>query len=142
MPSQVYLRDAHHPGGEITLECPSPSSPFLTIFEDDGETGTFYGLRQEFGAGTAADAESELDNPILYALPLYRVEDVEDREQPFTVEIVWSEDGLKSALYLDGSPRAVIDFDSGASFRRCFTSTPASGDPDEEWDDRALDFFR
>ena len=55
------------------------------MFEDDGDTGYFY----------ARDGESIVD-----AMQLYVVETFKDRDKPATLQIAWSDDGLKAVLVI------------------------------------------
>ena len=47
MPSEALVCETITIGNPITLDCPSPNTGFAVIFEDDGETGYFYGLNLE-----------------------------------------------------------------------------------------------
>jgi len=99
MPSEIHLSENITIGNPITLECPSPKTSFAVIFEDDGETGYFYGL----------DLENK-KQPVLDSLYIYNVKDVLDPNVSVKVEIIWSEDGLKSRLAINDFPHAVFDF--------------------------------
>jgi hypothetical protein len=120
-------------GEPVVIEGRSPSTQFTTIFEDDGETGYFYGLDT-----------SRQGQPILDAMLIYNVENVTDRDHPSIVRIVWSTDGLKSALLINAYPHAIFDFEADRGY--CRTNFPPS-DPkwtthSHEWDDRAIELFR
>jgi len=122
-----------HVGEPIVVDGPSPSSPYLCVFEDDGHTGYFYGL----------DAEHE-DQPILDALHIYDVEQVTDRDKPSKIMIVWSATGKQAMLVINRYPHAVFDFEAARGC--CRSGFPG---PNEEWtsvphdwDDALLEPFR
>lgn len=101
------------------------------MFEDDGETGYFYGLDTRLG-----------DEPILDALHVYNVDGVRDRERPNEVDVVWSEDGLRAALLINGYAHAAFDF--GARRGYCRTGFPESSPwsaAGHAWDAAAVDFL-
>jgi hypothetical protein len=119
-------------GNPITLECPSPKTSFAVVFEDDGETGYFYGLDRE-----------NKEQPVLDALLIYNVKDILDKDVSVNLEIVWTEDGLKTCLRINGFPHAIFDFESGQAF--CRTNFPR---PDRrftnshKWKEAALELFK
>ena len=119
-------------GQPVTIEGFSPTTQFGVVFEDDGDTGYLYGL-------DLADEEQ----PILDAMHIYNVEQVEDRNEPSVVRLVWSQDGLKAGLTINRYPHAVFDFEARRGY--CRTGFPPA-DPkwtqhDHSWDDSALDLF-
>jgi hypothetical protein len=73
---------------------------------------------------------------------------VVDRQLHSVVEILWSEDGLKSALLINDYPHAVFDFAAKRGYSRndFLNFRPASlGDWDSsthQWDDAVMQFFR
>lgn len=87
------------PGDETWFASDSPTSNFSAVFEDNGETGYLYACKRS-GEQTS----------ILDAVHIYNVRNVVDREIESRGEILWSSDGLKAALLLNGHPHAVIDF--------------------------------
>ncbi len=93
MPVELVSEAMVTVGVPATIEGPSPRSSFAVVFEDDGVTGYFYGL--DF-AGK--------ENPILDAMHVYNVAQVTDRDKPSLVQLVWSSDGLKSALLINQYP--------------------------------------
>lgn len=132
MSSELHLSETITIGNPATLDCPSPQTDYSVVFEDDGEAGYFYGLN--------------LDNkkqPVLDALLIYNVKDILDEKVSIKVEIIWSEDGLKSRLTINGFTHAVFDFESKKAY--CRTNFPA---PDRrftnshKWSDDALDLFK
>lgn len=132
MAAKVQLSETITLGNPITLECPSPKTSFAVVFEDDGETGYFYGL----------DLENK-EQPVLDALHIYNVKDILDKDVAVHVEILWTEDGLKSCLQINKFPHAIFDFESFKAF--CRTNYPR---PDRrftnshKWRDEALELFK
>jgi hypothetical protein len=105
---------------------------FGAVFEDDGETGYFYGL----------DA-SDGDQSILDALHIYNVKDVADRYRASQLEIVWSQDHARVALLINGHPQAAFDFALKRGY--CRTNFPPTSNWSVEghvWDDAATDFLK
>ena len=120
-------------GEEITIFGESPQGKFWTVFEDDGETGYFYALDDE-----------KSDNKICDAVYIYNVNNVTDKNIPSKIEIVWSQDGLKSALLINDYPHAVFDFKEKRGY--CRTNFPPSDKNwtrfEHEWTDDALELFK
>jgi hypothetical protein len=116
-------------GKPTTIESDSPSAPYATVFEDDGDTGYFYAL-------DLRDPES----PIRDALHIYNVASVTDRKTPSTLQIVWSTDGLKAGLIINRHPHAVVDFQSQRAVCRTGFPEPlsAGGWSGHDWDDKAV----
>ena len=131
MSSEINLSETITIGTPVTFNCPSPKTSFAVVFEDDGETGYFYGLNPE-----------NKKQPVLDALHIYNVKDILDENVSVKVEIIWSEDGLKSRLVINGFTHAVFDFESRKAY--CRTNFPR---PDRrftnshKWKDEALDLF-
>lgn len=88
------------PGRQDVVESQSSSRPFMTVFEDDGETGYFYAL----------DLTRERGNQIVDAVQIYLVPEEPGEVNNRVLRILWSPDGDKSALEFDGAMRAVFDF--------------------------------
>jgi hypothetical protein len=135
MPAKKVAAQEIKVGNEFVIEGPSPTPPFVAVFEDDGETGYFYAL----------DTTRE-ENPILDALHIYDVEGVTDRHLPSTVQIVWSMDDRKAALLINDYPHAVFDFVARRGYcRDGFPPVEGEGgwSPDgHAWDDAVLEFFQ
>jgi hypothetical protein len=133
MPIQSVAEETITVGQPAVLQGPSPSSSYGVVFEDDGRTGYLYGI--DFSRG---------DNPIVDALHIYDVEQIVDRAKPSVVQLMWSQDGLKAALFINGYPHAVFDFEGKRGY--CRTGfPPATGkwtQYDHSWDDRALELFK
>jgi hypothetical protein len=119
-------------GDKVVIEGPSPSQPFGIVFEDDGETGYLYGL--DF---------SNQDNAIVDALHIYNVQQVSDRHKPSQIQLVWSNDGLKAALLINGYPHAIFDFVAKRGYCRTgFPPPPYTGFSKEghAWVDAAQNY--
>ena len=82
---------------------PNEFVAYGVVFEDDGNTGYFYAINKEKGG---------MD--ILDALHVYNVKDVVDKERISNAEFVWSEDGLRAALLVNGYCHAIFDFEQRA----------------------------
>ena len=124
------MRESFFPGKETWYASDSPTGPFATVFQDDGDTGYYY-------AHDLADGGRILD-----ALHIYNVPAVVDRDQASFAEIVWSPDSLKAALLINEHPHAVIDFAERRSY--CRTGFP-SPPPDWNrglWREDLLELFR
>lgn len=120
-------------GSDTYVSSKSPENDYGVFFEDDGDTGYFYGM----------DLSRETDQ-ILDALHIYNVVSVVDKDKPSTARIEWSDDGSKAALFINGYAHAVFDFAGKRGY--CRTNFPS---PDtkwtsfgHEWSDSALEWFR
>lgn len=120
-------------GEEITIFGESPQRRFATVFEDNGKTGYFYAL----------DAD-KADNQICDAVHIYNVKNIADKDIPSKIEILWSQDGLKSVILINDYPHAVFDFAEKRGY--CRTNFPPSDKNwtkfEHEWTDEALELFR
>jgi hypothetical protein len=115
-------------GEPLVVESPSPKAAFGVVFEDDGDTGYFYGL----------DLSCK-PQAILDALPVYYVAQVLDRDASSTIQIAWSSDGLRAALLLNSYPHAIFDFAAHRGYCRMKSSISGSGwaPHDHAWDENA-----
>src|SRR5258705_12940322 len=93
-------------GKELVFDGTSPTTSFAAVFEDDGETGYFYALNRES------------QDSILDALHIYNVSNVTDGQIPSSIQIIWSNDGLKTALRINDFVHAVFDFQSKRGYCR------------------------
>ncbi len=121
------------PGDETWYASDSPSTSFSAVFEDDGKTGYFY-----------AYDRARADEPILDALHIYNVRNVTDREIDSEAEIIWSMDGSKAALLINGYPHAVLDFAARRGYCRTGFPPPTGAWRAPEraaWDDRLMRWF-
>ena len=131
MAGQVTATATLRVGLETFLNSVSPTGGYGVVFEDDGETGYFYGLKLD--GGTQA---------ILDALHVYNAKDVRDRDRPSLLEIAWTPEGRRTALLINHYPHAVFDF---ISRRACCRTgfPPANGDftDSHQWDDAVWKLF-
>ena len=128
MSINVAVRAVVKVGEPLILESPSPTAAFGVVFEDDGDTGYLYGVDL-----------SRTPQTILDALPIYNVAQVFDRDASWTIQIVWSSDGLRAALLLNLHPHAIFDFEAHRGYCRMKSSTSGSGwaQHDHAWDENA-----
>ena len=129
------IPDAHQtftPGDKSYVSSTSPLASVATVFEDDGDTGYFYALE-----GDCADMH------IVDAVQIYITRNVTDRDRSSELAIIWSADGMKSALLLNHYPHAVFDFAAKRSYCRTGFPAPSSHWPDagHQWSDSAMEFF-
>ena len=118
----------HRAGQKAVLQADAPSKRYSVVFEDDGDTGYFYGLDPE--------AQEAAGNPIVDALHLYTVADVADRETAYPIEIRWAQDRNRVGVFIAGRCQAVFDFDEKRAVCRS-GFPPASGrfTYSHAWDD-------
>lgn len=132
MPAELVAQETITVGQPIVVEGRASNAHFGAVFEDDGDTGYFYGL------DLGRDGQ-----PIVDARHIYDVALVTDRAIPVVVKILFSADGLKVALAIDDYPHAVIDFAGKRGY--CRTGFPPPTDEWAEhgaaWDDAALLLF-
>jgi hypothetical protein len=135
MPYELFLKEILHVGTEALFPCDSNQEPYAVVFEDDGETGYFYGC---------AVTESGLPT-ILDALHIYNVNDVLDRDEPSEIKIGWSPTGMQAILLINDHPHAVLDFENQCGF--CRTGFPPVRENSwcrnsHQWEEDALRSFR
>jgi hypothetical protein len=122
----------HRVGKDASLAADSPDRRFSGIFEDDGDTGYFYGAQfSETEAGKFT---------ILDALHIYNVAAVVDKQSEYPIEIRWAANQHRVGLFIEGYCHAVFDFDAKrAACRDGFP--PASGNfaSTHEWDEALLE---
>ena len=110
----------------------SPKSSFSGVFEDDGETAYFY-------------AYDRANPQILDAVHIYNVANVVDRHRESEVEILWSSDGLKAGLLINGYLHAVLNFEIRKAYSRNNFPPPGgpwAGGEREPWNDSLFDLLR
>ncbi len=119
-------------GEAIVVQSDSSIGRYQAVFEDDGQTGYFYALDT-----------SRSDNPIVDALHIYNVEAVVDRDKPSELHIVWSADGLKTALFLNAYPHAVYNFEENRGCCRTgFPPATPGSNASHEWDESEMEVFQ
>ena len=114
----------------------SPNERYSTFFEDEGETGYFYAVDFSRTASTIVDA-----------VQIYNVANVIDRDRPSVVKIVWSKNGMRCALLINGYPHAAFDFSAKRGY--CRTNFPNFKNPedgrwitvDHTWSDEAVSWL-
>jgi len=129
----LVAEESFVPGNSVTVFGESPSSPFAAVFEDDGETGYFYGLDTRIK-----------ENPILDALHVYNAQAVTDRDRESIAQVVWSADGLRVVLLLNDYPHAAFDFEQSRGYCRTGFPPPSAGGfsaEGHEWSDEILQYF-
>jgi hypothetical protein len=135
MESLVVAEQIIRVGEKVVIEGPSPGRPLMVVFEDDGDTGYFYALDK-----------GRQENPIVDALHIYDVAAVADRDIPSQARILWSADGLKAALSINGYIHAVFDFEARRGYCRDGFPPPIESRGwtryGHEWNDKATNPFR
>jgi hypothetical protein len=119
-------------GSPAVIETRSQDGHFGSVFEDDGETGYFYALNLNLEP-----------NPIIDALHIYTVRNVDNRHLPSVVHILWSQDGLKTCLIINKYPHAVFDFTTKRAYSHDTFPAPAPGSEwtRHPWNDSLRDLF-
>ena len=134
MPIQITAEEEIMVGVSAVVQGGAPESPFLAVFEDDGQTGYFYAL------DTSVEGQQIQD-----AVHIYNVESVSDRSRPSTVKIGWSVDSQKTVLLINDYPHAVFDFNGKQGY--CRTGFPPSPSNSEwspsghSWDEACIALF-
>jgi hypothetical protein len=116
------------------LASDSPTFAFSGVFEDDGKTGYFYAINR-----------GERQNLILDAVHIYNAANVVDRDKSSEAEIVWSGDGLKAGLFINGHLHALLDFDAKKAYCRSNFPPPGGAWASRErpsWDDSLTELLR
>ena len=96
-------------GEDTFIKSVSSENNFAVIFEDDNETGYFYGAEE--------DKETQ-DVRILDMVHIYDVESIPEMEREATLSIIWSTDWTRCALVLNNYCHAVFDFANQAGYNR------------------------
>jgi hypothetical protein len=97
-------------GEPVVMESRSPSGAHAVLYEDDGDTGYFYAVEP-----------SPEGMEMLDALHLYNAEQ-DLRGVDCRIELVWSADGNKAGLRINGTLWAAFDFEHEQG--RCRTNFP------------------
>lgn len=122
----------HYVGTDQFLACDSADHNFLAAFEDDGQTGYFYGARM------SETVKGKFE--ILDALHVYNVASVTDKDEVCRVEVRWARDGRhKAGLFIESYCHAVFDFDEKrAGCRSGFPPADGKFTNAHGWDDELL----
>jgi hypothetical protein len=127
----AVTKDTVRVGEAKVVESDSPVGRYRSVFEDDGSTGYFYALDT-----------TRPDNPIIDALHVYDVERVADRERACQLHILWSADGLKTALFLNSSSHATYNFEGQRGCCRTgFPPTAILDGGSHVWADAEMEHF-
>ena len=96
--------------GENTyVESLSSENDYAVMFEDDTETGYFYGAEKN---------KETQEVRILDMLHIYDVESIAEEERTATLSIIWSTDWMRSALIINSYCHAVFDFANHGGYNR------------------------
>jgi len=106
------------PGHDTFFATDAAVGPYSAIFEDDATVAYFYAVLRR-----------EPLNEILDAIHIYNVEAVVDRDRESELEMVWTDDGLKVTLFINGNSHAMFDF----AGRRGHHRPNFRGNTDPEW---------
>jgi hypothetical protein len=123
-------------GTKTSMGSISPSKEFSVAFEDDGQEGYFYALNGLDG-----------DNRILDVVNIYTVDQASDPVIRWDVQIIWTTDGSKVMLLMDGYPHAVFDFRGERGYCRTNYPNVHRGEidtwqcEDHSWNDSVLEWF-
>jgi len=110
--------------GDTFLWSQAAAHPYAVVLEDDGETGYLYALELRDG-----------EQSILDALLLYRV-DAASEGHAAVASVVWSDEGDRVAVWLNGRQEAAVDFaERRAVCRTNFPPADGSFGSTHEWDD-------
>lgn len=133
------IEQTFKPGAGVLVGSDAPGQPYSVFFEDEGDTGYFYALDlNRTGQG----------DPIVDAVHIYNVTSVVDRDRDSILAIVWSDDGLKCALLINGHPHAAFDFALRRGYCRTnfpnfgTTASDAWSTADHSWSDKAVAWLR
>jgi hypothetical protein len=123
-------------GTRQVIAATSPSGEFLALFEGDGSAGYFYALKAQ-----------RKDRKILDLLCIYLLKQDAETSDQHNLQIVWSEDGLRVLLRIDGYPHAIFDFAGKQGHCRMnYPNVPRRSEDDwrsedHAWTDEALRWF-
>lgn len=120
----------HRVGTECFVDSVSPSTQFAAVFEEDGETGYFYALDTSLSG-----------QQILHALHVYDVGEGFAEGDEIGLDILWSADGLHSALRGNGQLLAVFDFSSGTGWQRGAVPNTGGAWRTAPWDSKVESWF-
>ena len=128
---ELHIERSHHPGRRLQFEHYSHTKDFAVMFEDDERVAYFYAVKV---------LPNEESPDILEAIHIYDVENLPDKKKR-KIAIFWSQDGLRSCLFLDGRPEAILDFDSERGYCRNENEKPRRWGNSFAWSDEAFESF-
>lgn len=108
MPSVLVAEIDIETGNPCSVEGGPPDSQFSVAFEDDGRSGYFYALDLSL-------SDPELSK-VVDALCVYEVSMSLPPFTPLKIQLVWSVDGLKAAVIINGTPQAAFDFSQRCAY--------------------------
>ena len=114
MPLTIVASETLKVGRPLVVDADSPAGRYAAVFEDDGATGCLY----------AVDTDVEDGPPVRDALLVYVAAEVIDAQVASTLEIGWSDDGLKALLLINDEPHAAFDFARRQGW--CLSGEPAA----------------
>jgi hypothetical protein len=119
-------------GRPTVFEFKSPMDKLSVVFEDDGSTGYFYALDY-----------TRNEQPVQEVMHIYCVNKLPARDTPASLRVVWSQDGARVGLWINGAPQGVFDFAARRGYCRSNFPAPANWNShDFAWNDDALAFFQ
>jgi hypothetical protein len=130
--SRYLMRHEFSVGSPKAIESRAPVGIFSVVFEDDGETGYVYGTRHR-----VLRAPEVLD-----ALHLYNVSAIRDADLPHVLEVQWSSDGSRAAVFINGHAHAAFAFVERRA--GCINGFPPPSPwcrSKHEWDDTLVSFL-
>lgn len=104
-------------GEEIFAESNSSENNYAVAFEDDTETGYFYAIQIDKATG---------GQTVLDAVHIYEVDDIDEKNRPGVLNIIWSTDWLKCGLLINKYCYAVYDFANHGGY--CRSNFPPPND--------------
>lgn len=134
MPASIVTQESLTIGQAQVIQSPAPKHTFVAMFEDDGQTGYFYAC------------DSAAPTFILDAMHIYNVKEVTNASGPYQLDVAWTDDGTKAALFLNKIAHAVIDFSAKRGYCRSNFPPPspdwARFHPDHAWTEAALNLLK
>jgi len=95
--------------GRAFLSSNSTTVPWTVVFEDEGIAGYFYACDR---------SQVTQEESILDAMLIYNVASLKDAGKERLAAVEWSRDGLRAALYLDGTAQALFNFGQRCGYCR------------------------
>lgn len=95
--------------GRAFLSSNSTQVPWTVVFEDEGIAGYFYACDR---------SQQTQEHSIMDAMLIYNASSLKDTGQDRLAVVEWSRDGLRAALYLDGTAQALFDFGQRCGYCR------------------------
>ncbi len=109
MKGYLLKEQAIYIGKGTFIESISSENDFAVMFEDDTETGYFYGAEMN---------KETHDLRILDMLLIYDVQSIAKEERQAALSIIWSTDWMRCALVINNYCHAVFDFANQGGYSR------------------------